>query len=204
MQIIRNLFRQWRARRAQRDLELRRALARTAWTPHDDTMRALYAQFVGAGGLAFDVGANVGNRVKIFLALGARVVAFEPQDDCLAALREGYGGDANLTIEPVALGAAEGSAALIISNVNTISSMSAPWIDAVKASGRFSAYHWDRRRTVRVTTLERMITQYGAPDFIKIDVEGFEHEVVRGLTRDRKSTRLNFSHVSESRMPSSA
>ena len=39
----------------------------------------LLRQFVKAGDLAFDVGANVGSRTQLLLSLGASVVAFEPQ-----------------------------------------------------------------------------------------------------------------------------
>ena len=42
-------------------------------------MDALYARFLRAGDLAFDIGAHVGDRVSSFRRLGARVVALEPQ-----------------------------------------------------------------------------------------------------------------------------
>ena len=48
---------------------------------------------------------------------------------------------------------------------------------------------------------ERIIS---AADFIKLDCEGFEPEILDGAQRDRKSTRLNSSHIQKSRMPSSA
>ena len=52
-------------------------------------------------------------------------------------------------------------------------------------------------------TLTSILDEASAPNFIdlfSLDVEGAELEVLK----DRKSTRLNSSHVSESRMPSSA
>jgi hypothetical protein len=42
---------------------------------------------------------------------------------------------------------------------------------------------WDRRERVQVTTLDALITQYGPPAYIKIDVEGFEIEVLSGLSQ---------------------
>lgn len=40
-----------------------------------------YKQFIQPKDLVFDVGANVGSRVKLFLNIGAKVVAFEPQKE---------------------------------------------------------------------------------------------------------------------------
>ena len=54
-------------------------------------MRRFYRPFVPAGGLAFDIGAHTGNRLHAFLALGARVVAVEPQPELVARLERRFG-----------------------------------------------------------------------------------------------------------------
>jgi hypothetical protein len=41
----------------------------------------------------------------------------------------------------------------------------------------------DERERVLVTTLDDLINQYGEPALIKIDTEGFDHRVLRGLSR---------------------
>lgn len=38
-------------------------------------------------------------------------------------------------------------------------------------------------QTVSVTTLDQLIADFGKPDYIKIDVEGFENEVLLGLSQ---------------------
>jgi hypothetical protein len=40
-------------------------------------------------------------------------------------------------------------------------------------------------------TLDRLIGQYGVPDFIKIDVEGYEKRVFMGLTQRVPVSRSN-------------
>src|SRR5690348_10138144 len=67
--------------------------------------RALYAAFIKPGDLCFDIGAHVGNRTEHFLALGARVVAVEPQPAAMALLRRWYGSDPRVTLVEAALGA---------------------------------------------------------------------------------------------------
>jgi FkbM family methyltransferase len=129
----------------------------------------------------FDVGANIGERTRVLLSLGARVVAVEPQPNCVALLHEIR--DERLSIEAVALGAEKGLAPLRVATASTISSMSEGWIESVKRSGRFPEHEWGERLTVDVTTLDALVERYGVPDFCKIDVEGYESEVLNGLSR---------------------
>jgi len=59
------------------------------------------------------------------------------------------------------------------------------WVDHLQSDdGRFGhTLKFDQRCDVETTTLERMISEYGSPFFIKIDVEGYELNVLRGLRR---------------------
>ena len=62
-------------------------------------------------------------------------------------------------------------------------------------TGRFSDSKWDEKITVNITTLDELIKKFGNPKYIKIDVEGFEHEVILGLTK--KSGIISFEFTSE-------
>jgi FkbM family methyltransferase len=141
------------------------------WTADDERRKEFYGRLFNQRDLVFDVGANLGNRSKVFLELGAKVVAFEPQPYCAAILNEGLGHLESFHLETFALGGQRGKERLFISETHTLSSMSLDWIAAVKKSGRFSQIRWDQSATVRVETLDEMISKHGLPSFIKIDVE---------------------------------
>jgi FkbM family methyltransferase len=86
---------------------------------------ALYARFVKPDHLAFDVGSHVGDRVSSFRRLGARVVAVEPQQAMVTALRILYGRDRSVSIEAVAVGRAPGRVRMLINAENpTVSTVS--------------------------------------------------------------------------------
>lgn len=140
-----------------------------------------YSEFVRRGDLCFDVGANLGNRTDIFLALGAKVVAVEPQRSCVRYLKKKYRTNENVTVIPKGLDSAKGMRTIRICESDGASTMSEEWIESVRSSGRFANLKWAKSEEVEVTTLEDLISQFGCPAFCKIDVEGFELQVIRGL-----------------------
>ncbi|WP_211103888.1 FkbM family methyltransferase [Skermanella pratensis] len=158
--------------------------------------REFYGRFLGPGDLAFDIGAHLGDRVRAWRDLGARVVAVEPQPHLAAVLDRFHGHDPSVTLVPAALGAAPGSAELLINRRNpTLSTLSAEWAAEVAASPRFPGERWEERVTVEVTTLDALIAAHGVPRFCKIDVEGFERAVLDGLSRPIEC--LSFEFIPE-------
>lgn len=161
-------------------------------TVSSEKILAFYSQFVKQGDLCFDVGANLGNRTEVFLALGAKVVAVEPQPDCALQLEIKYEGQGVTTIRK-ALGKQEGATPMFISNVSPISSLSEEWISSVRNSGRFSMFEWNDGTLIEITTLDALIAQYGKPSFCKIDVEGYEYQVLQGLSQPIEALSFEFT-----------
>lgn len=161
-------------------------------------MRRHYAQFITRGALAFDVGAHVGNRVRTWRALGARVVAVEPQRDCARVLDALYGRDDGVTIVRAAVGEAPGTATLHVSErTPTVSTLARGWMHDVMASEGFRGVQWQRTETVDVLTLDALVARFGQPAFIKLDVEGYEREALAGLTSRVRA--LSFEYVPAAR-----
>ena len=159
-------------------------------------MDRLYGQFIEDGDLVFDVGSHVGDRVASFIRLGARVVAVEPQPAMVAVLKLLHGRNPAVTIEPVAVGREAGSANLMINPSNpTVSTASTDFVSAAHDAPGWETQRWTRTIQVPVTTLDALIGKHGKPVFIKIDVEGFEAEVLAGLTQPVTALSFEFTMI---------
>jgi len=174
--------------------DLYRRVADKGWILSRDRQIDFYRRLLPElrhGDLIFDVGANEGLKTDLFLRMGARVVAIEPDETNQLILQDRFV-KFRLARRPVVI---VGKA---VSDKNAMESM---WIDgpgsavntlsqkwATALSGNKARHTYGhcgldfvKRRTVETTTLEELINVHGRPLFIKIDVEGYELNVIRGL-----------------------
>lgn len=162
--------------------------------------RVFYRQFISPGAVCFDIGAHVGNRISSWLALGAKVVALEPQPDCLRVLRLLYGRHPRVRLLDQAVGERAGRLKLKVSSrTPTVSSLSREWINEVTRDPRFASIEWDHELEVEVQTLDGLIAQHGVPAFCKIDVEGYELEVLNGLSQPLPAVSFEYIPVAKER-----
>lgn len=140
--------------------------------------------FVTKGFLVFDIGANIGNYTARFLKMGAKVIALEPQPYCKNYLKMRFLFNSNVTVVAKGVSDRSGPTELLLTDSHTIASVDKEWIDGVSESGRFDLQtkDWNRKVTIDLTTLDQLIKQYGKPGLIKIDVEGHEDKVLKGLS----------------------
>ena len=146
--------------------------------------------------LIFDIGANIGDKSALFSDTGASVIAFEPQKSCFEALQKRFKNNPKVKLENCALGRTVGIVEMKITSASTICSLSNEFI-AATSKGRFADYKWDKVEKVQVLLLRSMISKYGIPNFIKIDVEGFEAEVLSSLTTKKGITAISCEFTPE-------
>lgn len=153
-----------------------------------------YSQFMGREDLVFDIGANVGNKAYTFSEICKTVIACEPQQSCLTALRNRFSRNKQIVIVPAALGASAGFSRIQLHPTESgMASMCPDWIKAATETKRFSpCLSWEGAQEVEVLTLDQLISMYGLPSFIKIDVEGYESQVLSGLTKPVKALSIEF------------
>jgi len=161
-----------------------------------DGMDALYRQHLSPGDLAFDIGSHVGDRVSSFRRVGARVVALEPQPLAFRALRLIHGRDKHVRLVQAACGVEAGRLRLHINTNNpTVSTASTAFLSAAEGAEGWDEQVWDQQFDVACVTLDELIAEYGEPQFVKIDVEGFEGDVLGGLTRPVRALSFEFTTI---------
>ena len=148
-------------------------------------------KLLNSGDLFFDIGAHLGSKSKQFLDKNLKAIMVEPLPQCVEQLKIKFKNKNNVEIIQKAVGRTTGNMTLDVNTkMPTTSTMAKHW-----KSGRFSNEKWDQKITVEMTTLDHLIKIHGLPKYIKIDVEGFEFDVLIGLSQ--KAGIISFEFTSE-------
>lgn len=132
--------------------------------------------------VVLDVGANVGQYAKNLIRrrFGGRIISFEPQPDAYRSLLQNRWGLNSWSSFPFALGSQDTTASMNIAGNSQSSSLHA-MLDAHVRSAPDSAYVG--QVDVPVKRLDSIAPQCFGPNdrvFLKMDVQGHEHEVIEG------------------------
>ena len=131
--------------------------------------------------LIFDVGANMGRKSFIFVKLTKQVIAFEPSEKLFLFLKSRFQQE-NVLIFNCALGNRVSTSDLFIVEGNeAYNSLNKKHIQSTATKRGVATKDNVKLTKVKVDILENFIQKYGKPKYIKIDVEGHEYEVLKGL-----------------------
>jgi FkbM family methyltransferase len=143
--------------------------------------------------LIFDIGANVGETVAQFITVANKVICFEPNPRLANLLRGRFVNDL-VIVDERGVSNKNGTQTFKISNADTISTLSEDWVTNSRFTG---SYNWDNHIQIETVTLDSIIEQYGIPDYIKIDVEGYEYELLTSFTKFLPNTLFSFEWAEE-------
>lgn len=118
---------------------------------------------------ALDIGANIGNHSHYFSRIFSKVIAFEPSSTIFRLLEINTEDLANVRIEKLALGS-ENSESTLYSNTSNYGSSS-----IIKDHDAFQM-----QEKINIKLLDDINLGTNSVSLMKIDVEGFEIEVLRG------------------------
>jgi FkbM family methyltransferase len=142
------------------------------------------------GDLIFDIGANQGYKTGIFLRLGARVISLEPDETSQEILEQSFlkyrVKRRPLTIVPKAVSDKNSIERMWVDKPGSAkNTLSQKWVETLKTDdSRFGEkLDFGQWKEVETVSIETLINEYGSPFFIKIDVEGHEPSVLRGMQR---------------------
>lgn len=145
------------------------------------------------GDLIFDIGANVGEKTDVFLRLGARVLAVEPLETNQEILKEKFLKlrfvPKPLVVRGEAISDRIAAETMWIDGAGSaLNTLNRKWVDTLRGDKKrfhtgLDPLEFSETKVVNTTTLEQLMEEHGRPFFIKIDVEGHELSVIRGLKR---------------------
>lgn len=127
--------------------------------------------------LVFDIGSNDGGLAAWFSARSEGVVAFEPIKSVMDKAIQSYGSDPKIEWVRNGLSERVHSESVGIYNCWTLTGSPAVPTD------RTIEFPSDFSQEVHFITLDDAVELYGIPDFIKLDVDGYEGLVIDGGSR---------------------
>ena len=138
--------------------------------------------------LIFDIGAYDGHKTAAFLEIAGKVVSCEPDAHNFRTLRIRFRNSrSSVILENKAVSDHLGTETYHIHHAGSaFNTLNPKWKQILEEDGES---RWNEKIQfsdevrIQLTTLDQLISQYGKPGFIKIDVEGYELSVLKGLSQ---------------------
>lgn len=144
----------------------------------------------------FDIGANNGAWIEANRYRASKIIAVEADANLAEGLREKWADNPGVVVVSAAASHSCEPVTFYHANMDTVSTASEDWVKNSRFSGG-AFFKWDTGSIIRGVTLDRLIEEFGSPDLIKIDVEGYEDRVLQGLTQKVPMLCFEFSEEIE-------
>ncbi len=126
--------------------------------------------------LVFDIGANHGSKAALFSRLAKKVICVEPDPTSFEILRSRFARRESVVLVHAGVAAAEGTLPFrILGPGSPLNTFSAQWASQLSTDPVTEV-------DVSVITLDQLIREYGLPNYVKIDAEGYELPILKGLS----------------------
>jgi FkbM family methyltransferase len=164
--------------------QLYRKARSKSYKEYYDRQLAFYKKVLGTdNNLFFDIGANIGDHTKMLSNLSRKTVTLEPDKKNFHILSTRFSGNSRVQLVNKAVSNQSGEATFYIEEEGSaFNTLSDKWVNVLENEdeSRFNKKAFKKSYVVKTVTLDELIGEYGKPDFVKIDVEGFEKEVIEG------------------------
>ena len=142
--------------------------------------------------MIFDVGANYGTFTEAAIKAGHKVIAIEPAPRVFSRLVSSYIYSPNVV--PLKMAVSDTNNDLVEfyeADEDGLSSLNKEWL-----TSETMPYSGKPFRTIKATTItiDSLVELYGRPDLIKIDVEGAEWSVFRGMTKHQGTITFEWTY----------
>ena len=145
----------------------------------------------------YDIGANQGDFTEGFLGDETTVISVEPNPVIFEKLQNRFTDNENVITINKAVSSDKGEVEFYVPSLerkHTIATCSKNWFE-----GRFKYVFDEGYETLKIesVSLDDLIEEHGSPSRIKIDVEGYEYNVIQSLTKKIDNCVISLEWTSE-------
>jgi FkbM family methyltransferase len=142
--------------------------------------------------ILFDIGANAGGATAVGLSQGYKVIALDAAPKIFQTLAKNYLYNPSVILLKYAVSEVDNQSVEFYETTDTdaLSTLNIEWLTSDTMPYNGFKYRTIKANTITIDTLAKI---YGEPTLIKIDVEGAEWKVLRGMTKHHGELTLEWT-----------
>lgn len=145
----------------------------------------------------YDIGANRGLYTDVHIDKYDKCVLVDPNPDLCKFLANKYAGNEKIIIVNKIVSKDKNVPFYMCNKADTISTADIEWV----TNSRFTKdYSWYPVNGIETISIDTLILENGTPTFIKIDVEGYEYNVIMSMTTIQSPLSFEWSEEKKDEM----